>query len=112
VVLGAVLGSRFAGARPGRMLRMLAVAAGMTAILLVATVTAAAAVSALTGIGIVPLILAYSPGGLAEMSLVALVVHADVALVATHHLVRVVFVMVAAPVVFSLLDRWRRPPPG
>ena len=34
------------------------------------------------------LVLAYSPGGLAEMSLVALAMNADIAYVASHHLLR------------------------
>lgn len=96
VVLGAVLGCRFIGAEPRMILRVLAVAAGMTAILLTVTVAFAAAMGRLTGIGLVTLVLAYSPGGLAEMSLVALAVHADVAFVAAHHVARVLIVMLGA----------------
>ena len=56
-------------------------------------------------IGSVPFqsaILAYSPGGLAEMSLVALALGIDVAFVATHHIVRIVYVVVAAPIFYKL----------
>jgi uncharacterized protein len=108
VVLGSVLGARFLSTGRGRVLRLLLVSAGMTAVLLAVTVAMAWAVAAATGLPVLTMILAYSPGGLAEMSLVALVVHADVALIATHHLVRVLIVMVAAGPVFSLLDRLRR----
>ncbi|HEX2509089.1 MAG TPA: AbrB family transcriptional regulator [Microvirga sp.] len=52
-----------------------------------------------------PLLLAYSPGGLAEMSLVALSLGIEVAFVAAHHIIRVVFVMAAAGPSFSLLRR-------
>ena len=47
-------------------------------------------------------ILAFSPGGQAEMSIVALVAGADAAVVVAHHLVRIVFVITGAP----LVDRW------
>jgi len=51
------------------------------------------------------LLLAYSPGGVAEMSLVALALGIDIAMVATHHLFRLFFVLVPAPQMFRL---WRR----
>lgn len=105
IVLGAVLGARFSSARPAEVLRILAISVGMTAILLVLVVATGAAVSALTGVPVISLVLAYAPGGLAEMSLVALALQADVAFVAAHHLVRVILVMVAAPAAFALLDR-------
>jgi len=47
-------------------------------------------------------VLAYSPGGLAEMSLVALAMNADIAYVASHHLVRISVVMALAPILFRL----------
>jgi len=52
--------------------------------------------------GVVPLLLAYSPGGLAEMSLVALALQIEVAFVAAHHIIRILFVMVSAGPVFAL----------
>ncbi|ANY81060.1 hypothetical protein BB934_24885 [Microvirga ossetica] len=55
--------------------------------------------------GQVPLLPAYSPDGLAEMSLVALSLGIEVAFVAAHHIVRVSIVMIAAVPVFTLLDR-------
>jgi membrane AbrB-like protein len=47
-------------------------------------------------------VLAFSPGGQAEMAIVALVAGADAAVVVAHHLVRIVFVIMGAP----LVDRW------
>lgn len=105
--LGAVLACRFRAATPGRVLRVLGLSAGMTVILLLATVAAAGAVAALTGHDFVTLLLAYSPGGLAEMSLVALALNAEVALIAAHHLVRILIVMLGAAPVFALIDRMR-----
>ena len=53
----------------------------------------------------VPQLLAYSLGGVAEMSLVALSLGIEVAFVAAHHIVRVCIVTIAAGPVFTLLDR-------
>lgn len=110
LVLGAVLGCRFAGTQPAAILRALKVAVGMTAVLLGATAAFAILVGALTGLPVTTLMLAYSPGGLAEMSLVALAMGAEVAFVAAHHVARVVMVMVGAGPAFSVMAK--APPPG
>ena len=60
-------------------------------------------VSKVAPYGVVPLLLAYSPGGLAEMSLVALALQIEVAFVAAHHLVRILFVTVSAGPVFAVM---------
>jgi membrane AbrB-like protein len=55
--------------------------------------------------GLLPLteaVLAFSPGGQAEMAIVALVAGADAAVVVAHHLIRIVFVIVGAPLVDRL----------
>jgi uncharacterized protein len=46
-------------------------------------------------------LLAYSPGGLVEMNLVALALNIEISFVAVHHIARVVAVMFAAPMIFS-----------
>lgn len=47
-------------------------------------------------------ILAFAPGGQAEMAVIALVAGVDVAYVVTHHLVRLVVVIIGAPIVHRL----------
>jgi membrane AbrB-like protein len=105
VVVGAWIGCRFAGTRPRAIARTMALALGLTALLLAVTVGFAAMIHALTGIGLPALILAYAPGGLAEMSLVALALGVDAAFVSTHHVVRIILIVSFAPVVFALLRR-------
>jgi len=51
--------------------------------------------------------LAFAPGGLAEMSVIALSVGIETALVATHHVARVAMIVIGAPVVFRAARRWR-----
>jgi uncharacterized protein len=105
LVLGTTIGCRFAGTAPHEILRILILALGATVILLSLTVVIAFGVSRVSVHGITPLILAYSPGGLAEMSLVALSLGIEVAFVATHHIIRVIFVMAGSGPVFKLLQQ-------
>jgi membrane AbrB-like protein len=108
LVLGVTIGCRFVGTAPRLILRILALSAGSTVILLALTVAFAAAVSRVSSYGIVPLMLAFSPGGLAEMSLIALALKIEVAFVAAMHVIRVFLVMVMAGRIFSLMGN--RPP--
>ena len=56
------------------------------------------AVSAMTGQSLIGLLLAYAPGRVAEMSLIAFAIDANPGFVAVHHLVRIIFVMVMVPI--------------
>ena len=69
----------------------------------------ALAVSALTGQGFLSALLAYAPGGVAEMSLIALATDADPAFVAVHHLARIIFVVLSVPVLTAWVARRRAP---
>lgn len=106
LVLGAMIGCRFAGTAPKDVIRILVLSLGSTIILLTVTGMFALAVAQVSDYGVIPLVLAYSPGGLAEMSLVALALQIEVAFVAAHHIVRVFFVMLGAGPAFALLRRW------
>jgi membrane AbrB-like protein len=103
VGLGATIGCRFVGLTLATLLRMLALAAGSTAILLAMTFAWAATIGAATGLDPVLLTLAYSPGGLAEMSMVALSLALEPGFVIVHHLTRVVLVLIGAPLGFRLI---------
>ncbi|PVE24225.1 monooxygenase [Microvirga sp. KLBC 81] len=105
LVLGTTIGCRFAGTASREIIRILVLSLGSTAILLAITAMFATGVSHVSSYGQVPLLLAYSPGGLAEMSLVALSLGIEVAFVAAHHIVRVFIVMLGAVPVFGLLRR-------
>lgn len=105
ILLGASVGARFAGLTYrdlGRVLRLGGIATG---ILLLITGFFAVGLNALTGIPIESLVLAFSPGGLTEMSLVALALNVDTAFVATHHIVRITVVVMLVPLLFKLMRR-------
>jgi uncharacterized protein len=109
IVLGAAIGCTFAGVERRRVLHILLLSFGATAVLLAVTIVFALTLARLTGFSPVLLLLAYAPGGLAEMGLIAFVLHLDIAFVAAHHLVRVVVVLLAAMPAFNLMNR--RPAP-
>jgi hypothetical protein len=109
LVLGTTIGCRFLGTPPREILKVLLVSLGSTAILIAITLAFGFAVARVSAFGHIPLILAYSPGGLAEMSLVALALHIEVAFVAAHHIVRVFLVMVGAGLVFGFTPAARKP---
>jgi uncharacterized membrane protein AbrB (regulator of aidB expression) len=84
-------------------MRILVLSLGSTAILLTITAMLAAGVSRISLSSPVPLLQAYSPDGLAEISLVALSLSIGVAFVAAHHIIRVFIVMIGAAQAFALL---------
>jgi membrane AbrB-like protein len=107
LVLGTTIGCSFAGTPPRTILRILALSVGSTLMLLGLTLVFAFGISFVSPYGVVPLMLAYSPGGLAEMSLIALALQIEAAFVAGHHVVRIFLVMTGADLAF----RWIRPEP-
>ena len=66
-----------------------------------------AGIARATGLDPALLALAYSPGGLAEMSMVALSLLLEPGVVIVHHLARVVLVLVAAPLLFRTKEETR-----
>ncbi|HWK14531.1 MAG TPA: AbrB family transcriptional regulator [Rhizobiaceae bacterium] len=109
VVLGTGVGSRFVGVSPMEILRALGHSLACNGVIVALTLLCAFGIGHITGMGVMPLLLAYSPGGLTEMSLMGLALNVEVAFVATHHIVRVLLVMSSAALVFSLLARKPRP---
>lgn len=105
VVMGANVGCRFAGTPLRFVLRMLAVSAGATALLLGLTVLVGKVVGAWAPQGVIPIVLAYSPGGVTEMSIIALSLGIEVAFVVAHHIVRLLFVLGGSGPLFVLVRR-------
>lgn len=72
VVIGATVGCRFINTSPRMILRVIGLSIGSTLLLLCTSLTFAFLISMWTGDRFIGLVLAYSPGGFAEMSLIAL----------------------------------------
>lgn len=111
VVVGTGIGCRFAGISPARILKALGLAVGATLILLAVSAGFAVALAGVVDIPFPGVLLAFAPGGLAEMSLIALALGIDVAYVSTHHVVRIFIVVTLAPAAFRLLRRNKPPGP-
>jgi uncharacterized membrane protein AbrB (regulator of aidB expression) len=71
------------------------------------TVATSLLLSRVADVSIPSILLGFAPGGLAEMSLVAIALAADAAFVATHHIVRIVIVVLCAPLLFRSLSTRR-----
>lgn len=107
-LIGCGIGIHFLGVTWKELTRI--VAAG-TAYVLVLAVLAAGFTGVVTALGIgdpVSAFLAFAPGGQAEMTVLAIVTGADLGFVITHHLTRIVIVIVGAPVVAGFIARRRR----
>jgi membrane AbrB-like protein len=108
VTIGSSIGARFAGAPLKWVLKIIAASIGSTSLMLGATVGFALVLAPLSGIPVAPVVLAFSPGGLAEMSLIALALGVETAFVATHHVARIGMIVIAAPLVFQKLGLKRQ----
>lgn len=107
VVVGSALGARFAGTPVQGLAKAALLAVASSVIMLLLAMVLAEVVAEITGRPFTLLLLAYVPGGVAEMSLVSLALGMDVAFVATHHLARIVLVIGLAPAVFRLARKAR-----
>ena len=105
IVVGASLGSRFAGVSFRELGRIAVVAVGLTAIMVGMSVLFALALNRITGLPLPALVLAYIPGGLAEMSLVALALGLDAPFVATHHIARVLLIILLWPLMYAVFRK-------
>lgn len=90
IVIGTALGAQFAGMEPRRILVALRLAL-MSAGLTLATATLfALAVAPMTGEPVRAVFLAFAPGGLVEIGLIALSLKMSILYVTAHHLLRIV----------------------
>ncbi len=111
IVLGTHVGCQFLGITMREFVTTVAAGIAYTAGLLALTALFTTLVVEVTGLPIPPVLLAYAPGGQAEMNLMAVVLGTDVAYVALHHLLRLAIVIVGSQFLFK---RWfgRSPPPA
>ncbi|MBI1776238.1 MAG: AbrB family transcriptional regulator [Proteobacteria bacterium] len=103
VVIGTSVGCRFSGVPWQKIRSVILKSLGATVVLLAITVVLAEILSLASGVPIAEVTLAYAPGGLAEMSLVALALHKDAAFVSTHHVARIMIVILCVPISFRLI---------
>ncbi|MGE0253037.1 MAG: AbrB family transcriptional regulator [Alphaproteobacteria bacterium] len=107
VVIGISVGARFLGLTLRELGRALALGALASAGMLAFAAALALLLAPLVDIPFASILLAYAPGGVTEMSLVALALGLDVAFVATHHVIRILLIVMAGPIFFRRLGAHR-----
>lgn len=105
IVIGTIVGTRFAGATVTEVRRDLLLALPASGGMLIVATGFAEVIAQTSGIPLSQAFLAYSPGGLTEMSLLSLALDQDVAYVSVFHVIRITVVIGTAPLVYRLLRR-------
>ena len=105
LTIGGGVGARLARVSITEVIKVLGDAFQVTALIIAAYLGAAFLMAAVSGENFLRLWLAFVPGGLYEVTLLALLFGFDVAFVAFHHTVRVVMIFLALPALTFRLDR-------
>src|SRR5215467_2353039 len=99
VGLGTLAGGRFSGMPFRLLLRYLGAALGAFAVSLIVTAMIGVAVTLVVPLPVSDLIVAYAPGAVDAMMILALALHLDPVFVGAHHLIRVFVVSLGLPIV-------------
>lgn len=105
LVIGTSLGARFAGRPPGILIDGTRLAVINVAAMLAVTTIAAMVLPGLVGERWEAVFLAFAPGGLAEMALVALSLEFSVVYVTIHHVLRIILAVMMAKAVAARVLR-------
>ena len=105
IVIGASVGARLARV-PFRQLAIYLKDAVINSVIVLSTYGVTAYyLASLTGIDFIKMLLAFVPGGLYEVTLLALIFGFDIAFVAFHHTLRVMMVFLALPFIITFAER-------
>lgn len=107
VLIGATLGTRFVPGFFARAPRLLATVAVATVLGMLLSVAFAGVLARLSGLPWATLVLATSPGGIAEMTLTAKTLQLGVPVVTAFHVTRAVVMLSTLGAVYRLLAGWR-----
>ncbi|WP_430743002.1 AbrB family transcriptional regulator [Bacillus atrophaeus] len=103
IFLGATIGSKMYRSMFAGVTRILFVALVSSIGLIAAMLLSAAIVSKLTGISLITSVLAFAPGGIAEMATTSVTLHADSTFVVAVQVIRVILVIAMLPPFYRLL---------
>ncbi|QBX99875.1 AbrB family transcriptional regulator [Rhodophyticola sp. CCM32] len=113
VIMGTLIGTRFSGVTLALVIRAAAASVFLTVLALIATLVAALIVHHLSDLPLTDLMIAFAPGGLETMAALSIMLGADPAFTALHHIYRLVFLTVLVPVFIpARVKRRRRPGRG
>ncbi len=105
VALGGVIGARFANTSLRVLADSLAAAFGSFAVAVVIATVFAAAIIHMMGLPVPEVVIAFAPGSVDAMMLLALALHLDPVFVGAHHVMRILFVSLIMPLIARLLAR-------
>jgi membrane AbrB-like protein len=105
LILGTTVGFIFVGVTCKEMFTVLVQTLGYFMILVVISTGFIAVVHGMTDFPLLSILLAFAPGGQAEMNLIAIVVGANLPYVALHHIVRLFLVMGIAPILIRFVKK-------
>lgn len=105
LILGTTVGFAFVGVTYKEMFKVLGQTLGYFLILTVVCVVFIVIVSWLTDFELLSILLAFAPGGQAEMNLIAIVVGANLPYVALHHIVRLFLVIGISPILIRFVKK-------
>ncbi len=100
--IGMTVGTKYAGVTGAEVRRDVAAALGYCVILLVLSAVFVAFIHVMHLAPAMETLLAFAPGGQAEMTVLALIAGADLAFVIAHHVLRIVVVILGAPIAARL----------
>ena len=103
--IGMTVGTKYAGVSGAEVRRDVAAALGFCVLLLLLSGAFVEAIHLLDLAPPLETLLAFAPGGQAEMTVLALIAGADMAFVVAHHVLRIVVVILGAPLAARLLGR-------
>lgn len=110
--VGLTIGVSYLGITVRELRQIILAAIGYVLILCVLSGLVVAVAIKLNNTAPLDAILAFSPGGQAEMAVLAIVAGADVAFVVTHHITRILTVTIGAPIVHRVLHTKSQKPSG
>ena len=102
--IGMTVGTKYSGVTGQEVRRDVAAALGFCAILLVLTAIFVEFIHLFALAPPMEALLAFAPGGQAEMTVLALIAGADLAFVIAHHILRIVVVIIGAPIAARLFS--------
>jgi len=110
VVLGAIIGVRFAGADVWLLRRLAVVGIGALAVGMAVAGIFAVATATLLSLRIADVVIAYAPGGLEAMTILAFALNLDPVYVGVHQTARFIVISLLVPVAVHTLRRRKRLP--
>jgi membrane AbrB-like protein len=105
VVMGSIIGARFAGTDIWLLRRLTVVGLGALAVGTAVASVFAVAAALLLSLPVGDVVMAFAPGALEAMTTLAFALNLDPAYVGTHHIARLIFVSLVVPIVVHAIRR-------